>query len=164
MGTYIVGLAYLVVKVFLACLVGRIAAKLDSVTTAKRVDMIEKTGVPAYLQIAGNLREQIQQGLLTPEEPLPSTAELGRQYGVSASVVKAAISVLRTEGLVVGQQGKGVFVRPAGQDQQPEDVDDDALAAQLGEIQSAIQDLSGRMAAIEAAVFPKSSRTDRSGK
>lgn len=73
--------------------------------------MIEKSGVPAYLQIAGTLREQIQQGLLTPEEPLPSTAELGRQYGVSASVVKAAISVLRTEGLVIGQQGKGVFWR-----------------------------------------------------
>ncbi|MER6612567.1 winged helix-turn-helix domain-containing protein [Streptomyces xantholiticus] len=120
--------------------------------------MIEKSGVPAYLQIAERLREMIQQGVLEPEDSLPSTAQLCDQYGVSASVVKAAISVLRTEGLVIGQQGKGVFVRPAGQNPHPEG--DDALIAQLGEIQSAIQDLSGRMAAIEAAVFPKRARTD----
>jgi DNA-binding GntR family transcriptional regulator len=100
----------------------------------------------------------IEQGVLEPEDSLPSTAQLCDQYGVSASVVKAAISVLRTEDLVIGQQGKGVFVRPAGQNPQPEG--DDALIAQLGATQSAIQDLSGRMAAIEAAVFPKRARTD----
>ncbi|MFF3320752.1 winged helix-turn-helix domain-containing protein [Streptomyces sp. NPDC002889] len=119
-------------------------------TTAKRV---EKSGVPAYLQIADKLREMIQNGVLEPEDSLPSTAQLCAQYGVSASVVKAAISVLRTEGLVIGQQGKGVFVRPAGQESEAEG--DDALAAQLAEIQNAIQDLAGRLAAIEAAVFPK---------
>ncbi|WP_425833615.1 winged helix-turn-helix domain-containing protein [Streptomyces fractus] len=127
-------------------------------TNAKKVEPLKRSGVPAYLQIAEALREMIQKGVLEPEDSLPSTAQLCDQYGVSASVVKAAISVLRTEGLVVGQQGKGVFVRPAGQGSQP---DDDALVAQLDEIQSAIRDLSGRMAAIEEAVFPKRARTAR---
>lgn len=133
----------------------RTCREAGSVTTAKRVEMIEKSGVPAYLQIAETLREMIQRGDLAPEDSLPSTAQLCAKYGVSASVVKAAISVLRTEGLVIGQQGKGVFVRPAGPEQGAQG--DDALLAQLAEIQNAIHDLAGRMAAIEAAVFPKRS-------
>lgn len=73
--------------------------------------MVEKTGQPAYLQIVDELRGQIRTGSLTPGTALPSIAQLGERFDVSASVVKAAISVLRTEGLVIGQQGKGVFVR-----------------------------------------------------
>ncbi|MFD2357315.1 GntR family transcriptional regulator [Nonomuraea ferruginea] len=53
-------------------------------------------------------------GSLAPGTPLPSTTRLAEQYGASLSVVKLAVGVLRTEGLVIGQQGKGVFVREAG--------------------------------------------------
>ncbi|MFD9487726.1 GntR family transcriptional regulator [Streptomyces sp. NPDC059991] len=127
--------------------------------------MIEKSGEPAYMQIAKQLREAIQRGDLEPGDSLPSTAKLCDQYEVSASVVKAAISVLRTEGLVIGQQGKGVFVRPARQEQQQaESGDEDELVAQLDQVQVALRDLSGRLAALEAAVFQEQPRTARHGK
>ncbi|GAA3312796.1 winged helix-turn-helix domain-containing protein [Nonomuraea dietziae] len=72
--------------------------------------MVEKSGRPAYLQIVDDLSEQILRGTLAPGDALPSIAQLGERYDVSASVIKSAVSVLRTQGLVVGQQGKGVFV------------------------------------------------------
>lgn len=117
--------------------------------------MVEKTGRPGYLQIADDLRSQIQSGKLAPGAALPSTAELGARYDVSASVVKSAISVLRTEKLIIGQQGKGVFVReqlPAA----PSEVSSDGeseLLRQLVMMREAVQDLGQRVADLEKIVL-----------
>jgi GntR family transcriptional regulator len=83
----------------------------------------ELTGEPAYRQVANDLRRQIVDGALPTGTRLPSQAALTKTYGVSATVVKAALSELRVDGLVIGQQGKGTFVRDRlapGQDADPE--------------------------------------------
>lgn len=127
--------------------------------------MVEKTGRPGYLQIADDLRAQIRSGSLAPGAALPSTAQLGQRYDVSASVVKAAISVLRTEGLIVGQQGKGVFVREeaaarAEEADRSEQAGSSELMEQLAQMRGALADLGERIADLEKAVFrePKRSR------
>lgn len=74
--------------------------------------MASFSGKPAYLQIADDLRSQILDGGLQPEERLPSEPILMADYGVSRIVVRQALELLRTEGLIVKQQGKGSFVRP----------------------------------------------------
>ena len=119
--------------------------------------MVEKTGQPAYLQIVDELRGQIRTGSLTPGTALPSIAQLGERFDVSASVVKAAISVLRTEGLVIGQQGKGVFVRqPPAEPSRPEAPDVNAeILDQLAQTRQSVKELGDRLAALEAAVFAK---------
>jgi DNA-binding GntR family transcriptional regulator len=122
--------------------------------------VIEKSGHPAYLQLADQLRAMIRSGELPDGAALPSTAQLVNQYEVSTSVVKAAISVLRTEGLVVGQQGKGVFAQASGGSPSAEHAAaDDAIDQQLTEILETLRDLSGRMSRLEAEVFPTPSRT-----
>ncbi|MFF4380309.1 GntR family transcriptional regulator [Kitasatospora sp. NPDC001547] len=73
--------------------------------------MTEFQGEPAYLQLADDLREQIRSGKLTAGSALSSTRKLMDDHSVSSTVVKAAVSLLRTEGYVVGHQGKGVFVQ-----------------------------------------------------
>ncbi|MFJ7909843.1 winged helix-turn-helix domain-containing protein [Kitasatospora sp. NPDC096204] len=73
--------------------------------------MTEFQGEPAYLQLADDLRERIRSGELASGSPLLSTRKLMDHYGVSSTVVKAAIALLRSEGYVVGHQGKGVFVQ-----------------------------------------------------
>lgn len=73
--------------------------------------MTEPVGLPAYQRVAGDLRRQIVAGELALGEAIPSTAELTRHYGVSSTVARAAVARLRTDGLVLGQPGKGVFVR-----------------------------------------------------
>ena len=132
--------------------------------------MVKRTGRPGYLQIADDLRQQINDGRLAPGHSLPSTARLCEEYDVSAGVVKAAISVLRTEGLVVGQQGKGVFVRD------PADVDtpgrgpatstagDEVTTKQLREVLAAVRDLGERVARIERTVFSERPQADQPDK
>ncbi|MEV0423644.1 winged helix-turn-helix domain-containing protein [Streptosporangium canum] len=105
--------------------------------------MVKNTGRPGYLQIADDLREQIRRGTLAPGDPLPSTTQLATTYDASLSVVKLAVGVLRAEGLVIGQQGKGVYVR---EDATP------ALPAsdELSEIRATLQDLSVRLERVES--------------
>jgi GntR family transcriptional regulator len=127
--------------------------------------MIEKTGRPAYMQIADELRGQIRAGTLPPGSALPSINQLCERYEVSASVVKAAISVLRTEGWIIGQQGKGVFVREAPPPAADGDTPGDVPAAseimeQLAQMRAALADLGNRIADLEAAVFSESKRSD----
>ncbi|KAB8190219.1 GntR family transcriptional regulator [Nonomuraea phyllanthi] len=119
--------------------------------------MVKHTGRPGYLQIADDLRAQIRGGSLAPGAPLPSTAKLAEQYDASLSVVKLAVGVLRTEGLVIGQQGKGVFVRDA--EEQPPAADS---TSEVAELRAAVQDLSLRLAKVEEQLA--TSTTHRSGR
>lgn len=68
---------------------------------------------PPYRQIAGLLRDRIKLGRLKPGEQLPSESELIQHFGVARMTVRQAIQELRGEGIVVAEQGKGVFVRSA---------------------------------------------------
>ncbi|MGC4855044.1 GntR family transcriptional regulator [Micromonospora sp. DT4] len=70
---------------------------------------------PAYLAIAAELRAQIQSGALPAGAKLPSETKLMQQYGVSRTVAKWAISVLKAEQLVEGRAGSGVYVRSTRQ-------------------------------------------------
>jgi GntR family transcriptional regulator len=65
---------------------------------------------PKWEQLADHLRSQIESGELAPGDKLPSTSQLTAAHGVSAIVVRQAIFKLRTEGLIEGVQGVGVFV------------------------------------------------------
>ncbi|HEX4818439.1 MAG TPA: winged helix-turn-helix domain-containing protein [Nonomuraea sp.] len=116
--------------------------------------MVKNTGRPGYLQIADDLRAQIRGGSLASGTPLPSTAQLAEQYDASLSVVKMAVGILRNEGLVIGQQGKGVFVRDA---EEPP-----AAGDELAELRAAVQDLSVRLAKVEEQLA--TSTTRRSGR
>ncbi|MFI6457993.1 winged helix-turn-helix domain-containing protein [Streptosporangium amethystogenes] len=107
--------------------------------------MVKNTGRPGYLQIADDLRDQIRDGTLAPGDPLPSTTQLATTYDASLSVVKLAVGVLRTEGLVIGQQGKGVFVRDDAAPAPPASDD-------LTEIRATIRNLSERLARVESTL------------
>jgi GntR family transcriptional regulator len=64
-----------------------------------------------YRQIADQLRAAIDRGELKPGDKLPSEAELMRHYDVARMTARQAIQELRSEGRVVAEQGRGVFVR-----------------------------------------------------
>ncbi len=51
-------------------------------------------------------------GRLAPGEQLSSEWELAQTYQTSRPTVRRAIAVLKAEGLVVTEQGRGAFVRP----------------------------------------------------
>ncbi|MFI7152997.1 GntR family transcriptional regulator [Nonomuraea sp. NPDC050022] len=120
--------------------------------------MVKHTGRAGYLQIADDLRAQIRGGSLAPGTPLPSTAQLAEQYDASLSVVKMAVGILRNEGLVIGQQGKGVYVR----DEADAPASDD-LADEVAELRTAVQDLSGRLARVEEQLATSTTRRSARG-
>lgn len=67
---------------------------------------------PPYRQIANMLRDAISSDQLAAEERLPSEAELIQHFGVARMTIRQAIQLLRVEGLVASQHGRGVFVCP----------------------------------------------------
>lgn len=70
---------------------------------------------PRYRQIADDLRARMEAGEYPPASRLPSKAELMESYGVALATVNAAIGVLRDEGRLETEQGKGTFARKPGE-------------------------------------------------
>lgn len=62
-------------------------------------------------QVAGQLAAEIRRGGLGPGDKLPTEAQLVAQFGVSRTVVREAVSRLKSLGLVDSRQGSGVFVQ-----------------------------------------------------
>jgi DNA-binding GntR family transcriptional regulator len=65
---------------------------------------------PRYQDIVEEIRRQIGSGELAPGASLPTIREIGRIWGVSRQTVASAMIVLRTQGLIVGEQGRAVYV------------------------------------------------------
>ncbi|MCP2323419.1 DNA-binding GntR family transcriptional regulator [Hamadaea flava] len=57
-----------------------------------------------------DLTGQITSGQLKPGDQLPTNNQLRKQYGVSITVVRAALQWLKARGLIEGVHGVGVFV------------------------------------------------------
>lgn len=66
--------------------------------------------VPAYRQIANELRRVIVDHRLEPGTKLPSETELVAKFDVARMTAREALRVLKTEGVVRSEQGRGVFV------------------------------------------------------
>jgi GntR family transcriptional regulator len=65
---------------------------------------------PLYQQISNDIAEQINSGVLKPGDRLPSTRQLMERYEVSETVIRFVMIQLKAQGLVYGQQGRGVYV------------------------------------------------------
>jgi GntR family transcriptional repressor for pyruvate dehydrogenase complex len=61
-------------------------------------------------QLTSALLRQIEAGIYPRGSKLPPEPELSRQFGVSRTVVREAVSRLKSDGIVVPQQGSGVFI------------------------------------------------------
>jgi GntR family transcriptional regulator len=65
---------------------------------------------PMYLQIAEDLREQIESGKLPPGSQVRTEIDLREHYNASRNTVRDAIKWLTTRGLVETRPGQGTFV------------------------------------------------------
>lgn len=60
--------------------------------------------------VAEALSKKVMDGELKPGEQLPTETELCEQFEVSRTVVREAVAQLRSDGLLVSHQGRGMFV------------------------------------------------------
>lgn len=69
---------------------------------------------PVYIQIANQIKDQIQRGELNPGDELPSVRDLAESLGINMHTVRHAYSILRGQKIVVfrlGQQAKVAKLR-----------------------------------------------------
>jgi len=64
-----------------------------------------------YRQVADILRQEIEDGTYTPGSTLPSEPQLSDRFHVSRPTINKGVAILRSEGLVHVERGKGTFVR-----------------------------------------------------
>jgi DNA-binding transcriptional regulator YhcF (GntR family) len=67
--------------------------------------------VPAYLQVASNVRWHVINWQLDVGTPLPAENDLAELYGVSRDTVRRAYGILRTYGMIGTRRGAGHYLK-----------------------------------------------------
>jgi GntR family transcriptional regulator len=70
----------------------------------------DRSRMPLYLQVAAVMRQRIEAGYWQPGEKISTLEELEREFEVARVTVRQAIDILREEGLLHAQQGRGTFI------------------------------------------------------
>ena len=73
---------------------------------------------PIYTQIVDGYREQIEAGILSPGEKLPSVRELAAGLAINPNTIQRSYRQLEAEGWIVTVPGKGCFVCKADHSQE----------------------------------------------
>lgn len=103
--------------------------------------MVDTQPGPAYRRLADDLRAQIANGQLPVDSAIPSASQLVKKYEVSTTVVRDALKLLRDEGLVYGQPGKGVYVRSTPEESERERLELRTVADGLEEVREQLAGL-----------------------
>src|SRR6201991_1393897 len=64
-----------------------------------------------YTEIVDQLTDAIRAGRLAPGTRLPTHRDLARQHGIALATATRVYAQLASAGLVVGEPGRGTFVR-----------------------------------------------------
>lgn len=67
--------------------------------------------VTLYIQIKNILAERIKKQIWTPNSLIPTEQELMKEFNVSRTTIRQAVSLLVQEGLLEKRQGKGTIVK-----------------------------------------------------
>lgn len=114
--------------------------------------MVEWTGVPAYQQVAEELRKRIASNEFAATGKLPSLAALQETYGVTVTVARDAIRKLKTDGLAVSHQGKGAFLTSGSTDRARQAGPEGAIAElrdEVAQLRLEVGELRERVAVLE---------------
>ncbi len=71
-----------------------------------------RNGVPIYDQIYGQIKDQIINGSLREDDPLPSIRSLAKDLKISVITTKRAYDELENDGFIYTLPGKGSYVAP----------------------------------------------------
>lgn len=106
--------------------------------------------------VVDRLRTMVMAGVLAPGDSLPSERVLSEELGASRNVVREALGVLRVEGLVEVQRGKGSVIGSPSARQAERSLEllvglGEMTLVELAELRSAIEPRIARLAAERAA-------------
>lgn len=70
----------------------------------------DRSSSPLYVQVASVMRHRIEKGIWSKGDKISTLDELEKEFNVARVTIRQAIDILRSEGLLVAQQGRGTFV------------------------------------------------------
>ncbi|MDW9852003.1 GntR family transcriptional regulator [Sinorhizobium meliloti] len=76
----------------------------------KLSSLYDRSRVPLYLQVASVMRQRIETGHWLEGDKISTLEELESEFGVARVTIRQAIELLRDDGLLDAQQGRGTFV------------------------------------------------------
>ncbi len=76
----------------------------------KLVPNYDRSRVPLYVQVASVMRQRVETGHWQEGDKISTIEELEGEFGVARVTIRQAIEMLRSEGLLDAQQGRGTFV------------------------------------------------------
>lgn len=71
----------------------------------------EHSASPLYAQLADAMREFVVKGVWPIDSRIPTLPALAAEFGVASITVRQAVQLLKQEGLLSPEQGRGTFVR-----------------------------------------------------
>jgi GntR family transcriptional regulator len=83
-----------------------------AVDTSMLFQIDERDAAPTYIQIERRVRIAVADGVLKPDDALPSVRNLAAQLGVSPNTVGRAYADLAREGVIVARAGGGSAIAP----------------------------------------------------
>ncbi|MEA2967411.1 MAG: GntR family transcriptional regulator, partial [Alphaproteobacteria bacterium] len=83
---------------------------LVETTMSKLLKAYDRSRVPLYIQVASVMRQRIEAKQWRPGQKISTLVELEQEFQVARVTVRQAIDILREEGLLHCQQGRGTFV------------------------------------------------------
>lgn len=112
---------------------------------------LDQPGRSQYERLADDLRAKIVDGTYAVGSSLPSMRELMSGNGVSQTVVRDALRILKNERIVEGQAGKGVYVTrvPEPREEQPTY---DEVVEEVRGIRELLGELTKRVAQVEERI------------
>lgn len=76
----------------------------------KLTSIYDRSRVPLYIQVASVMRQRIDSGHWVEGDKISTLEELEQEFAVARVTIRQAIELLREEGLLNAQQGRGTFV------------------------------------------------------
>ncbi|MHA6687468.1 GntR family transcriptional regulator [Mesorhizobium sp. A556] len=77
---------------------------------SRLASIYDRSRTPLYVQVASVMRQRIDTGFWLEGDKISTLEELEREFAVARVTVRQAIELLREEGLLDAQQGRGTFV------------------------------------------------------
>ncbi len=77
---------------------------------SKLLKAYDRSRIPLYIQVASVMRQRIEAKQWRPGQKISTLVELEQEFQVARVTVRQAIDILREEGLLHCQQGRGTFV------------------------------------------------------
>lgn len=104
---------------------------------------------PVKVQIADDLREQVDSGTYAPGDKLPPVRELAGAYHVVTGTVRDAIDILRREGILQTRSTRGTYVLKTPSELPPSEYE--TVMGRIDELAEQVRRLRGEVAELRQA-------------